>query len=117
MRLLNVLLLFLLSNPVLAENRVLELDGQGSYVELPGQIFNGLEAATVEAWVKWEDWAYFSQFFAFGTDGEWRAMGMNHFDRTSMLQFFIAALLLRLRTRLSGVGPRIKIVSNAFLRA
>ena len=74
MRLLNVLLLFLLSSPVLAENRVLELDGQGSYVELPGQIFNGLEAATVEAWVKWEDWAYFSQFFAFGTDGEWRAM-------------------------------------------
>ena len=76
--------------PLIAEeNRVLDLDGQESFVQLPGHIFDGLEEATVEAWVKWDEWDYFSQWFAFGTDGEWRAMGGNHFDRESMLQFFI----------------------------
>ena len=34
-------------------NHVLELDGEGSYVELPSNIFNGLTEATVEGWVKW----------------------------------------------------------------
>ncbi len=36
-------------------NRVLELDGTGGYVELPPNIFNDLEEATVEAWVRWDD--------------------------------------------------------------
>ncbi|MBT4496644.1 MAG: hypothetical protein HOC74_02925, partial [Gemmatimonadetes bacterium] len=72
-----------------AGNRVLHLDGRDSYVELPGGIFDGLTAATVEAWVRWDDWDSFSQWFAFGADGEWRAMGINPFDRTSILQFFI----------------------------
>src|SRR5438132_1426048 len=38
-----------------ATNRVLELDGTGGYVELPPNIFNDLEEATVEAWVRWDD--------------------------------------------------------------
>ena len=76
-------------DPVPGSNRVLELDGNGSYVHLPGHIFDHLEAATVEAWVKWEDWASFSQWFSFGADNQWSAMGMNHFDTSSLLQFFI----------------------------
>lgn len=90
MRAIESLLLSLcLAVPLAAQNRVLELDGQESYVQLPGHIFDGLEEATVKAWVKWEAWDYFSQWFAFGVDDQWRAMGSNHFDATSTLQFFI----------------------------
>ena len=84
-----LLLLLCLASPTLGQNRVLELDGRDSYVHLPGHIFDDLEAATVEAWIKWQDWALFSQWFAFGADNEWSAMGMNHFDTSSLLQFFI----------------------------
>ena len=38
-------------------NRVLELDGTGGYVELPPNIFNDLDEATVEAWVRWDDFS------------------------------------------------------------
>lgn len=85
----NLLLLLFLTSPVLAQNSVLELDGQESYVHLPGHIFDHLEEATVEAWVKWEDWAPFSQWFAFGANGQFRAMGVNNYATTSDLQFFI----------------------------
>ena len=48
-------------------NRVLHLDDDGDYVQLPGDLFLDFEAATVEAWVKWEDFSYYSQWFAFGS--------------------------------------------------
>ena len=35
-------------------NQVLELDGNGSYVELPPNIFKDLKEATVEEWAKRE---------------------------------------------------------------
>lgn len=47
-------------------NKVLDLDGKGSYVELPPNISNGLEEATVEGWGKWETWGNYSRFFDFG---------------------------------------------------
>ena len=84
-----LLLLMCLSAPSLAQNQVLELDGDSSYVRLPGFIFDGLEEATVEAWVKWEDWALFTQWFAFGADDQWSAMGINHWDASPLLQFFL----------------------------
>ncbi len=37
-----------------ATNHVLLLDGTNSYLELPPNIFNDLDDATVEVWVKWE---------------------------------------------------------------
>ncbi len=83
------LLLLWLAAPLAAQNRVLDLDGQESYVHLPGHIFDGLEEATVEAWVKWEEWGYFSQWFSFGTDDRWKAMGVNHWGLLPLLQFFI----------------------------
>ncbi len=38
----------------LVAGKVLQLDGTDSYVELPPNAFNDLEAATIEAWVKWD---------------------------------------------------------------
>src|SRR5580765_8324969 len=37
-----------------ALSQVLQFDGTNSFVELPPNIFNGLDRATVEMWVKWE---------------------------------------------------------------
>ena len=75
--------------PAHAQNQVLDLDGHGAYVQLPAHIFDTLQEATVEAWVRWDDWAPYSQWFAFGTDDQWRAMGLNHFADSSDLQFFL----------------------------
>ncbi|MEK7685236.1 MAG: LamG-like jellyroll fold domain-containing protein [Verrucomicrobiota bacterium] len=47
-------------------NKVLELDGNGSYVELPADLLRGAEEVTVESWVKWERFASWSRFFDFG---------------------------------------------------
>jgi hypothetical protein len=84
-----LLSLLLLSSRALSQNYVLELDGQESYVQLPGHIFDDLEAATVEAWVKWEDWDNYPQWFASGANDQWRAMGINRGEPSSSLQFFI----------------------------
>ena len=99
MRLINYIFLIslCLAHPLAAQNRVLDLDGEQSYVQLPGHIFDDLEEATVEAWVKWDSWDYFSQWFAFGSDAgetgeaEWRVMAINHWYNSSTLQFFIYA--------------------------
>lgn len=73
-----------------ATNRVLELDGRGAHVELPVAAFEGLREATVEAWVRWDEWGYYSQWFAYGTDDmPWRALRVNHFSESPTLQFFI----------------------------
>ncbi len=40
--------------PPTTQENVLQLKGDNSYVELPPDIFNGLDAATVEAWVRWD---------------------------------------------------------------
>ena len=42
------------AQPNSASNRVLRLDGQSGYVELPANIFNELSEATIEAWVRWD---------------------------------------------------------------
>lgn len=87
--LLGILLLCGALPEAQAQNQVLELDGNAAYVELPGAAFAGLEEATVEAWVRWDSWGAFSQWFAAGTDQQWRALGINHFDTSPTLQFFL----------------------------
>ena len=72
-----------------AQNRVLELDGDGDYVELPSNVFNELDEATVEGWVKWARLGFYCQPFAFGSGDEWQAMVINNRGTTSALQFFI----------------------------
>ncbi len=49
-----------------AQNLALQLDGEGSYVQLPPNLFTNLNEATVEAWVKWETFANYSRVFEFG---------------------------------------------------
>ena len=89
------LLFFLLPLPLLcpldatAQNRVLQLDGDADYVQLPSDIFNDLSEATVEGWVKWERPGYFSQPFGFGSGEEWRTMVVSNRTHTLDLQYFI----------------------------
>ena len=47
-------------------NRILELDGRNSWIELPPNIFDSLEQATVEGWVRWESLGSTRRFFDFG---------------------------------------------------
>src|SRR5258706_6570648 len=53
-----------------AQNRVLELDGKGSYVQLPPDILNELTEATVEGWVKWDRFGTWTRSFDFGKQGQ-----------------------------------------------
>ena len=50
-------------------NRVLELDGKDSYVDLPAGIFDELTEATVEMWARWEEMGPSSTLFDYGEDG------------------------------------------------
>ncbi len=43
----------------------------------------------MEAWVRWDDWANFSQWFAFGNDDQWRAMFINHREGSPVFQYAI----------------------------
>ena len=86
--LLAALLLIISFNALaLPQNRVLSLDGQGDYVQLPADMFNTLDEATVEAWVRWRDFQYFSQPLGFGKDGH--TLAVNNDLTTNTLQFFI----------------------------
>jgi len=46
----------------------LSFDGDGDYVKLPTGIFESLDNATVEGWVKWNKFNYWSRFFDFGVE-------------------------------------------------
>jgi signal transduction histidine kinase/DNA-binding response OmpR family regulator/ligand-binding sensor domain-containing protein/protocatechuate 3,4-dioxygenase beta subunit len=60
------------SRPRPSANRVLVLDGQGSYVELPPGIFQGLPSATVECWLRWDSFINeHSHVFEFGGAPLW----------------------------------------------
>jgi len=73
--------------PMKVEN-VLQLDGNGSYVELPPNIFDGLEEATVEGWVKWETFGPAdSMFFCFGVEGQ--AMFLGNQESSPGVKFVI----------------------------
>lgn len=62
-------------------NRVLELDGKGSYVELPAN----LNEITVEGWVNWRSFERNSRFFDFG--GGAFQINVQNRDTTSTLWF------------------------------
>lgn len=47
-------------------NSVVELDGRGSYVELPEDLGANLEQMTLEFWVRWDQFNYFSTPLYFG---------------------------------------------------
>jgi len=80
-----ILTLLLAVNVASAQNKVLELDGFGSYVELSPDIFANLTEATVEVWAKWDSFRTFSRIFEFGA--AWQSMNLFNHDKTSDLRF------------------------------
>ena len=87
LQLILPLILLIFAAAAVAQNRVLQLDGDGDYVELPPNIFNDLDEATIEGWVKWESFGTFSRFFEFGKRE--RAMVVDHYRNGTTLQFYI----------------------------
>jgi hypothetical protein len=83
--LLALILGALTSGAAPAQNRVLELDGNGSYVELPPNIFRDLTEATVEVWAKWDRFQSYSRVFEFGAS--WQSMSVFNHDRLPDLRF------------------------------
>src|SRR6185436_17716165 len=57
------------------QNRVLQLDGKDSYVQLPSDVFNELTEATVEGWVKWVRFGTWTRFFDFGERNDFGRLG------------------------------------------
>jgi len=49
-------------------NGRLNLDGSGSYVELPAGLLAGLVSATFEVWMTWRGGAFWTRVFDFGSD-------------------------------------------------
>ncbi|MBN1423281.1 hypothetical protein JXA88_01880 [Candidatus Fermentibacteria bacterium] len=72
-----------------AQDQVLRLDGDGDYVELPSGIFQDLTEATIEAWIRWDDFGYFSQPIGFGVREGWRALAINNAPYSPTLHYFI----------------------------
>ncbi len=56
--------------------KVLDLDGNGSYVELPPNIFSNLNEATIEGWVKWDSTGYYPRFWNFGGTSASQEVGL-----------------------------------------
>ncbi len=67
---MQFLLVHRMDEPARFANRILHLDGNDSYVELPDGLLNGLNAATIELWVRVERFMPDSRFLQFGRRGQ-----------------------------------------------
>ncbi|MEO8428732.1 MAG: LamG-like jellyroll fold domain-containing protein, partial [Verrucomicrobiota bacterium] len=67
-----------------ANERVLDLDGKESYVELPAQLFTN-QVVTVEGWIKWREFGIYSRFFEFGDAS--LQIALNNYSTSASLQF------------------------------
>ncbi len=76
------------AQPAAPANRVLQLDGQGSYVQLPSNIFNDLTEATVEGWVKWDRLGNWMRFFDFGKKDQSMVIGNSGTSGSLSFEFF-----------------------------
>ncbi|HAV64783.1 MAG TPA: hypothetical protein DCY13_20745, partial [Verrucomicrobiales bacterium] len=72
---------------LISDGRVLELDGRGSYVELPDDIFRDVDESTVEAWVLWRSFEDVQRFFSFGETSNDMGAGQ---EPAGSLYYFIA---------------------------
>ena len=66
-------------------NKALKLDGKGSYVELPSNIFKDLTQATIEVWARWETFGSFSRVFDSGAG--WQSISIFNHATTRDLRF------------------------------
>jgi len=69
------------------QNLVLELDGDGDFVELPPGIFAGLREATIECWARWDKLGFYSQVFGFGQPLQ--VMALSNYAVSATAQFFL----------------------------
>jgi signal transduction histidine kinase/ligand-binding sensor domain-containing protein/CheY-like chemotaxis protein len=84
-----------------AENRVLELDGTNSYVELPANLLANLEEATIEMWARAGDLRE-AHFIQFGAAGNELYMGLPGGNDTLKLLYSDGA---NTRNRIQKGGP------------
>ena len=76
--LIALILLLIDPSASAAPNRILRLDGDGDYVQLPGGIFDDLEQATIEAWVKWDDFSWYEPWISYGLKAKKQLLEINH---------------------------------------
>ena len=69
------------------EMQAIRFDGLGAYVQLPSGIFDQEENATIEAWVKWEQFNEWSRVFDFGREGN--AIVVQNNKKSSQINFRI----------------------------
>ena len=69
------------------EMQAIRFDGFGSYVQLPSGIFGEEANATIEAWVKWEQFNEWSRVFDFGVEGN--AVVVQNNKKSSQINFRI----------------------------
>jgi len=84
---ITLLLITTIPLTAIAQNLVLDLDGKGSYVQLPKDIYLDLEEATIEAWVLWKEIGYFSEPIGFGSP--WNVIYLSNKEYMPQLQFCI----------------------------
>lgn len=81
----GLLALFLTGKICPAQNLALQLDGQGSYVQLPPNLFTNLTEATVEVWARWETFENYSRVFEFGAP--WHSISVFNLRHQPDLRF------------------------------
>ena len=69
------------------EMQAIRFDGFGSHVQLPSGIFGEEANATIEAWVKWEQFNEWSRVFDFGVEGN--AVVVQNNKKSSQINFRI----------------------------
>ncbi len=74
------------ASDVHAQNRVLSLDGQSGFARLPDRLFEGLEQGTLEAWVNWEEFWYYSSPITIGAP--LHSFGFNNHEIHADLKFY-----------------------------
>src|SRR5262245_42324100 len=82
------ILLFFSSHSTLAQNRVLELDANDSWIELPADLLKDVKnELTVEGWIRWEQFGKFSRLFDFGPAT--RSFAVHEFLDTASLDVLV----------------------------
>ncbi len=94
MKLFNKLpiILFLLIIPLgaislFAINKALLLDGESAYVQIDANKLKNYKNTTVEAWIRWDEFAYFSQPLGFGE--AWNCFVINNLQTKNTFQYFV----------------------------
>lgn len=82
---IGILFVLLTASAAPAQNKVLELDGAGSYVELPPDLFKNLTQATVEVWARWDSFRTYSRVFEFGA--AWQSINVFNHANSPDLRF------------------------------